>query len=110
MQTLPHRHRRSLPSLVSPRCAALHCAGTAACVVPVYIAEVAPYASRGGLAYLFQVATTVGILAAQLVNWGCQWIPDWGWRLSLGLAAMPASILCLGGLVLPESPSYLIEQ
>ncbi|KAL4853612.1 H(+)/hexose cotransporter 2 [Chlorella vulgaris] len=84
--------------------------GTAACVVPVYIAEVAPFASRGGLAYLFQVATTVGILAAQLVNYGTQYIPDWGWRLSLGLAAMPASILCLGGLVLPESPSYLIEK
>jgi hypothetical protein len=33
-----------------------------------------------------------------------------GWRLSLGLAAMPAFIMCLGGLVLPESPSYLIEQ
>jgi MFS family permease len=76
----------------------------------VYIAEVAPFASRGGLAYLFQVATTVGILAAQLVNYGTQYIPDWGWRLSLGLAAMPASILCLGGLVLPESPSYLIEK
>lgn len=41
-------------------------AGSAACVVPIYIAEVAPYASRGGLAYLFQVATTAGILAAQV--------------------------------------------
>lgn len=30
--------------------------------------------------------------------------------MSLGLAALPASILCLGGLVLPESPSYLIEK
>lgn len=48
--------------------------------------------------------------APQLVNYGTQYIPDWGWRLSLGLAAMPASILCLGGLVLPESPSYLIEK
>lgn len=100
----------SLTQLIVGRCVLGLGVGTAACVVPVYIAEVAPYASRGGLAYLFQVATTVGILAAQLVNWGCQWIPDWGWRLSLGLAAMPASILCLGGLVLPESPSYLIEQ
>ncbi len=40
-------------------------AGTAACVVPVYISEVAPFASRGALAYLFQLAVTVGILAAQ---------------------------------------------
>lgn len=52
----------------------------------------------------------LGPCPPQLVNLGTQWIPDWGWRLSLGLAAMPASILIVGGLVLPESPSYLIEK
>ena len=46
----------------------------------------------------------------QLVTYGAQYIPGWGWRLSLGLAAMPASVLCLGGIVLPESPSYLLEK
>ncbi|PSC76169.1 H(+) hexose cotransporter 2 [Micractinium conductrix] len=100
----------SLTQLVIGRCVLGFGVGTAACVVPVYISEVAPYASRGGLAYLFQMATTVGILSAQLVNYGTQYIPVWGWRLSLGLAAMPACILCLGGLALPESPSYLIEK
>lgn len=35
-------------------------------MVPVYISEVAPFASRGALAYLFQLAVTVGILAAQV--------------------------------------------
>lgn len=45
-------------------------AGTAACVVPVYISEVAPFASRGALAYLFQLAVTVGILAAQVGSRG----------------------------------------
>ncbi|KAL4431265.1 hypothetical protein ABPG75_006521 [Micractinium tetrahymenae] len=100
----------SLTQLIIGRCVLGFGVGTAACVVPVYISEVAPYASRGGLAYLFQVATTTGILAAQLVNYGNQYIPVWGWRLSLGLAAMPACVLCLGGLVLPESPSYLLEQ
>lgn len=34
----------------------------------------------------------------------------WGWRLSLGLAAVPAMLLLLGGLVLPESPNSLIER
>ena len=45
----------------------------------------------------------------QLVNFGCQYIPVWGWRLSLSLCALPALILVLGGIVLPESPSHLIE-
>ena len=40
---------------------------------------------------------------------GNQWV-EWGWRLSLGLAAVPAVVLTLGGLVLPESPSSLIER
>lgn len=100
----------SLTQLIIGRCVLGFGVGTAAVVVPVYISEVAPYASRGGLAYLFQVATTAGILAAQLVNYGAQYIPVWGWRLSLGLAAMPACVLALGGLVLPESPSFLLEK
>ena len=49
-------------------------------------------------------------LHVQLVNYGVQYIPGWGWRLALGLAALPACILCVGAIVLPESPSYLIEQ
>lgn len=84
--------------------------GTATVVVPIYISEAAPYASRGGLTILFQAGITVGILAAQLVNYGLQWVEGWGWRLSLGLSAIPATVLLLGGVVLPESPCSLIER
>ena len=41
---------------------------------------------------------------------GTQNIHDWGWRLSVGLAAVPAVILFIGGLVLPETPNSLIER
>lgn len=77
--------------------------------VPLYLSEMAPYKWRGALNQLFQLATTIGILVAQLINYGVQ---DWdnGWRLSLGLAAVPASILFLAGLFLPESPNSLIER
>ena len=51
-----------------------------------------------------------GILVAQLVNIGAFNIRPWGWRLSLGLAAVPGTILLLGGLFLPESPNSLIER
>lgn len=50
-----------------------------------------------------------GILAAQLINYGTQ-TTEWGWRLSLGLAGVPAALLLLGGIVLPESPNSLIER
>ena len=51
-----------------------------------------------------------GILFAQLINIGTFGIRPWGWRLSLGLAAIPGSILLLGGIFLPDSPNSLIER
>lgn len=33
-----------------------------------------------------------------------------GWRVSLGLAACPAFILFLGSLIIPESPTSLVER
>jgi len=42
----------------------------------------------------------------------CAGVQDWahGWRLSLGLAAVPALVLLAGGILLPESPNSLIER
>ncbi|KAK9919065.1 hypothetical protein WJX75_009114 [Coccomyxa subellipsoidea] len=77
--------------------------------VPLYLSEIAPPKMRGGLNNLFQLATTTGILVAQLVNYGTQRL-EWGWRLSVGLAAVPAVILFIGSLVLPETPNSLIER
>lgn len=78
--------------------------------VPLYLSEMAPPQWRGGLNMLFQLATTIGIFTANLVNYGTQNIKPWGWRLSLGLAAVPASIMFVGGLFLVETPNSLIER
>ena len=46
---------------------------------------------------------------AQLINYAIRnW--DEGWRLSLGLAAAPALLLTLGGVILPDSPNSLVER
>ncbi|EFN50549.1 hypothetical protein CHLNCDRAFT_28988, partial [Chlorella variabilis] len=68
-----------------------------------------PGRSAGYLPHRFQLATTIGILVAQLINYAVQ---DWdeGWRLSLGLGAVPACILTLGSIILPDSPNSLIER
>lgn len=59
---------------------------------------------------MFQLATTLGIFTANMINYGTSKIHPWGWRLSLGLAAAPAFIMTFGGLLLPETPNSLIEQ
>ena len=65
---------------------------------------------RGTLTLLFQLCVVVGIFCAQAINIGTAQIQVWGWRLSLGLAAVPGLILLVGGLLLPETPNSLIER
>ena len=77
--------------------------------VPLYLSEIAPTHLRGGLNMMFQVATTFGIFIANMINFGTQKL-NWGWRLSLGLAAVPALLMTVGGILLPETPNSLIEQ
>jgi len=78
--------------------------------IPLYLSEMAPTHLRGGLNMLFQVATTLGIFTANMVNYGTQKIRPWGWRLSLGLAAVPALLMTVGGIFLPDTPNSLIER
>ncbi|KAG1368208.1 sugar transport protein MST6 [Cocos nucifera] len=79
--------------------------------VPVYLSEMAPARLRGMLNIGFQLMITIGILTANLINYGTSKIKGgWGWRVSLGLAAVPAGIITLGSLFLPDTPNSLIER
>lgn len=66
---------------------------------------------RGAFNIGFQLCVGIGVLSANLINYGAQKIEaGWGWRISLALAAVPASILTLGSLFLPETPNSLIQR
>jgi sugar porter (SP) family MFS transporter len=78
--------------------------------VPVYLSEMAPAKIRGALNIGFQMATTIGILAANLINYGTAKMPHNGWRVSLVLAAVPALIMTIGGIFLPDTPNSMIER
>lgn len=78
--------------------------------VPLFLSEIAPTRIRGGLNILFQLNITIGILFANLVNYGTSKITPWGWRLSLGLAGIPAVLLTVGSIFLVETPNSLIER
>lgn len=79
--------------------------------VPVYLSEMAPPKIRGALNIGFQMAITIGILAANMVNYGtAQMKGGNGWRISLALAAVPAVIMTVGAIFLPDTPNSLIER
>eukprot|EP00253_Pinus_taeda_P000286 PITA_00286 len=78
--------------------------------VPLFLSEIAPTRIRGGLNILFQLNITIGILCANLVNYFTAKIKPWGWRLSLGLAGIPAILLSVGSVCLVETPNSLIER
>jgi len=78
--------------------------GFASSTVPLYISEVSPADARGWQVSLFQLAITVGILAAYLVDYGFAKTENWRWML--GLAVVPGVLLGLGMLFLPETPRW----
>src|SRR5215204_7051456 len=82
--------------------------GSASALVPSYISESAPTDVRGSLSSLFQLAITIGILVAYLVNAAFASAGDWRWPL--GLAFVPALILLIGMYFLPETPRWLVSK
>uniref|UniRef100_J3LQ94 Major facilitator superfamily (MFS) profile domain-containing protein n=1 Tax=Oryza brachyantha TaxID=4533 RepID=J3LQ94_ORYBR len=79
--------------------------------IPIYLSELAPPRLRGMLNIVLQLMITVGIFSANLVNFGAAKIKGgWGWRLSLGLAAVPACAITVGSIFLPDSPNSLINS
>lgn len=75
---------------------------------PLYISEVAEEARRGGLVTLNQLAIVIGIFSAYLINYLFAKGGDWRWMFGCGL--IPAILLFVMALYLPESPRWLMSR
>eukprot|EP00775_Hariotina_reticulata_P001911 gene1911-2244_t len=84
--------------------------GFATQATPLYLSEMAPFKLRGALNLLFQMAVTIGILAAQLINYGTKESVPHGWRISLALGGVPALLLFVGSMLLPDTPNSLVQR
>ncbi|KAJ8768435.1 hypothetical protein K2173_021588 [Erythroxylum novogranatense] len=78
--------------------------------VPLFLSEIAPVHRRGAVNILFQLFVTIGIFIANLVNFATSKLHPHGWRVSLGLAGVPAIILFVGSLIITETPTSLLEH
>ncbi len=83
--------------------------GVASFSVPLYIAEIAPAAKRGRLISFFQLAITIGILISYLAGYFFSGAND-GWRMMFWAGVIPALVLLVGMVFLPESPRWLITK
>jgi sugar porter (SP) family MFS transporter len=89
--------------------------GADSAIATAYIAEYAPKDRRGSLSLLQQWMITVGILVAYLIAllifgvWPNS-AASVGWRLILGLGAVPALLGLALRTTMPESPRWLLRH
>lgn len=80
--------------------------GIAALVAPLYIAESAPARQRGMLVSIYQLAVTLGILGAYIVNY----VLEDDWRTMFLLGAVPGLALFVGMVFLTDTPRWLASH
>ena len=89
--------------------------GVSSFAVPLYIAEISPTKSRGTLVSMFQLLITIGIMVSYLSDSAFA-VPDNDpaftscWRPMFYVGVIPALIMFVGMIFLPETPRWLISK
>ncbi|KAK5047200.1 hypothetical protein LTR84_006722 [Exophiala bonariae] len=78
--------------------------------VPIFSAENAPAAVRGGLVMSWQMWTAFGIFLGTCANLAVKDTGAISWRLQFGSALLPALPLLIGIYFCPESPRWYIKK
>jgi sugar porter (SP) family MFS transporter len=85
--------------------------GLISAMIPLYQSETAPKWIRGVIVGSYQLAITIGLLLASIVNNATQHRNDTGsYRIPVGVQFAWSLILVGGLLVLPETPRFMIKQ
>ena len=82
--------------------------GIASFTAPLYISEISPPDVRGKLVSLNQLMITIGIVCSYLADYALAGSRAWRWMF--GLAAIPALVLLIGILFVPESPRWYMSR
>jgi MFS transporter, SP family, galactose:H+ symporter len=81
--------------------------GVASVAAPLYAAEMAPTRLRGRFVSLYQLAITIGIFIAYLIDYILS--HGSGWRAMLGVSAVPAILLVVAIWPLSDSPRWYLK-
>ncbi len=87
--------------------------GIASFTAPLYLSEIAPFSVRGALISMYQLMITIGILIAFVSDtYFASYarfhdIVGGHWRIMMGVLTVPALLMFIGIMFLPESPRWL---
>lgn len=85
--------------------------GLISAIIPMYQSETSPKWIRGTVVGAYQLAITIGLLLAAIVNNSTKDRNDTGsYRIPIAVQFIWSLILVFGLLLLPETPRYLIKQ
>ncbi|OBT56546.1 hypothetical protein VE04_03237 [Pseudogymnoascus sp. 24MN13] len=85
--------------------------GSLSVLVPLYMSESTPKQVRGAVVCSYQLFITIGIFTSNCINYGTESRTDTGsYRIPMAIGYLWAIILCIGMLMLPESPRYDIRK
>ncbi|KAL4780410.1 general substrate transporter [Aspergillus varians] len=101
----------AIPLFVAGRFFAGFGVGLLSATIPLYQSETAPKWIRGTIVGAYQLAITIGLLLAAIVNNATKDRNDTGcYRIPVAVQFAWAIILVVGMIVLPETPRFLIKQ
>lgn len=90
--------------------------GVAGTVSPMYMSEIAPTQIRGKASGIYNLSTVGGQLIVFIINFFIArgmseaWMVDEGWRLMMGVQIIPAALMLVLTLFLPESPHWSVKN
>jgi sugar porter (SP) family MFS transporter len=100
-----------IPLFVAGRFFAGFGVGLVSALIPLYQSETAPKWIRGLIVGSYQLAITIGLLLAAVVNNSTKSRNDTGsYRIPIAIQFAWAIILITGMIILPETPRYLIRS
>ena len=82
--------------------------GVASYTAPLYLSEIAPEKIRGSMISMYQLMITIGILGAYLSDTAFSYSGAWRWML--GVIIIPAVLLLIGVIFLPDSPRWFAAK
>jgi len=101
----------SIPLFLAGRFFAGFGVGLVSALIPLYQSETAPKWIRGAIVGAYQLAITIGLLLAAIVNNATSGRNDTGcYRIPIAVQFAWSLILFCGMLVLPETPRFLIKK